>query len=133
MNVLLPPSFLPFLRPPLPFPSLPSAGIFTTITLYNHDRQEGRDQERRHVRGHAAGRGGLCHPGHGEVQHREGHCSLHQEGETGGRIPSGASLGFTSVAHDLQIIRASFLLFYFILLFLISQVYFRPLWRGGSL
>lgn len=72
------PSFFPSsLLPWLPSP--PQAAPEPTIR--NHDRQEGGDQERGHVRGHAAGRGGLRHPGYGEVQHREGHRSLHQEGE----------------------------------------------------
>jgi len=44
------------------------------------DWQEGGNQERGHVGGHAAGCSGLRHPSAGEVQHREGHCGLHQEG-----------------------------------------------------
>ena len=43
-------------------------------------RAQSRDQERRHVGGDAAGRRRLRHPGPGEVQHREGHRRLHQEG-----------------------------------------------------
>lgn len=80
-------------------PFSPQAG---DIITHNHDWQKSCDQERRHVRGHAAGRGGLCHPGHGEVQHRERHRSLHQEGETDWQ--HGCNLGMlTSLAHDVQI------------------------------
>jgi len=45
----------------------------------NDDGQKGRNQERGHVGGHAAGRCRLCHRGAGEVQHREGHCRVYQE------------------------------------------------------
>merc|ERR1711998_72981 len=41
---------------------------------------QGRDQERGHVRGHAAGCHRLCYPGSREIQHRERHCRLRQEG-----------------------------------------------------
>merc|ERR1711872_1104814 len=44
------------------------------------DGAQSRDQERRHGRGRAAGGGGVRHAGHREVQHREGHRRLHQEG-----------------------------------------------------
>ena len=47
---------------------------------HHHVWQESSDQERWHVRGDAAGRRGLCHPGPQEVQHWEGHRCLHQEG-----------------------------------------------------
>lgn len=34
----------------------------------------------------------MCYAGHGEVQHREGHRSLHQEGEAARMYPSGADI-----------------------------------------
>ena len=49
------------------------------MNTFVDDREESSNQECRYVRGHAAGRSRLCYPGHGEVQHRKGHRSLHQE------------------------------------------------------
>lgn len=55
---------------------------FTSLLLLQcHDVwPEGSDQECRHVWGHATGCCWLRHAGYGEVQHREGHCCLYQEG-----------------------------------------------------
>ena len=47
-------------------------------TVVADDGAQGGDQERRHGGGHAAGRRGLRHPVHREVQHREGHRPPHQ-------------------------------------------------------
>lgn len=51
------------------------------VSQGNHVWEEGSDQKCRHVGGHAAGRRGVCHTGPGEVQHRERHRCIHQEGK----------------------------------------------------
>ena len=67
--------------------SLPGAqGCSLTSLLLlqcHHVWPEGSDQECRHVWGHATRCRWLCHAGYGEVQHREGHCCLYQEGLLG--------------------------------------------------
>merc|ERR1712242_396385 len=49
-------------------------------TLIHNDRSQGRYQECGYVRGHANRCCRMRHSGTREIQHRKGHCSLHQKG-----------------------------------------------------
>lgn len=66
-------------------PGAPACSLTSLLLLQcHHVWPEGSDQECRHVWGHATRCRWLCHAGYGEVQHREGHCCLYQEGVLGG-------------------------------------------------